>query len=253
MYIINDYTNNFNLPNDEYHDSEYYYNLKMPSLEINFDNFYINSVIFKNMIELIIRILEMNVNGKLTKILLRIFKRLISQREDLFNSMQNILLLYKENDLEKYYLCNISIKELSLLAEKTEKWMTDDHVPLNIKYIEQIENIDIKDIDEDKKDFFLVYSTIYKYLSMIIDLESNTYYEESEVKLAQAMLYSFQMESILSSLMKEIIQEYPQDENTINNVITVNHNEIGRGSMRYTINSKHSFISFLKKQKLKKK
>ena len=248
----NDYTNNFNLPNDEYHDSEYYYNLKMPSLEINFDNFYINSVIFKNMIELIIRILEMNVNGKLTKILLRIFKRLISQREDLFNSMQNILLLYKENDLEKYYLCNISIKELSLLAEKTEKWMTDDHIPLNIKYIEQIENIDIKDIDEDKKDFFLVYSTIYKYLSMIIDLESNTYYEESEVKLAQAMLYSFQMESILSSLMKEIIQEYPQDENTINNVITVNHNEIGRGSMRYTINSKHSFISFLKKQKLKK-
>ena len=72
-------SHNFNLDKYGYHDNEYYYNLRMPHLEINFDNFFINSVIFKNLIELIIRILEITVNGKIIKILLRIFNRLITQ------------------------------------------------------------------------------------------------------------------------------------------------------------------------------
>ena len=55
---------NNNMANELYHDQEYYYNLRMPYLEINLENFYINSVILKNLIELIIRILEMTVNGK---------------------------------------------------------------------------------------------------------------------------------------------------------------------------------------------
>ena len=254
--FIQNYTNtyyptNYDIANDVYHDQEYYYNLRMPYLEINLENFYINSVIFKNLIELIIRILEMTVNGKITKILLRIFKRLMTQRSDLFKSMKNMLLLNKDEDLQKYYLVNLSIKELSLLGEKTENWMTEDHVPGEILHMDPTENNDIKDIEEDKRDIFLVYYTIYKYLFMIIDPESNCYYEDSDVKLSQKILYSFQMENILSALMKEIIQEYPQNEETINNVITYNNNEISNSRMRHTINSKHSFIEFLKRQKHK--
>ena len=141
---------NVNLVNNEYPDNEYYYNLRMPYLEVNFENFFINSVILKNLIELIIRILEMTVNGKITKILLRIFKRLITQRSDLFSNIKNVLLLSKEEDLQKYYMCNLSIKELSLLAEKTENWMTEDHVPRRIVKMEPTENINIKEIEEYK-------------------------------------------------------------------------------------------------------
>ena len=246
----NDYlASNYNSIKEAYHDNEYYYNLRMPHLEINFENFFINSVILKNLIELIIRILEMNVNGKITKILLRIFKRLMTQRSDLFSNIKNVLLLHKEEELQKYYMCNLSIKELSLLAEKTEKWMTEDHVPRRIINMQPTDNIDIKEIEEDKRDIFLVYYTIYKYLFLIIDPESNSYYEDNEVKLSQKILYSFQMENILSSLTKEIIQEYPQSENTINSVIRYNTKEINN---RQTINTKHSFIEFLRNQKHKK-
>jgi len=104
---MQNFTNNYDSSNlnymdnnEMYHDQEYYYNLRMPYLEINFDNFFINSVIFKNLIELIIRILEITINGKVTKVLLRIFTRLITQRSDLFNSLKNMLLLYKSEDLE---------------------------------------------------------------------------------------------------------------------------------------------------------
>ena len=257
----NYFSSNSNYMNDGYHDSEYYYNLNMPKLGVNFENFFMNCVIFKNLIELIIRILEMNVNAKMTKILLRIFKRLISQRRELFNCLKNVLLLFKYNDLQKYYIINISIKELSLLAEKTEKWMTEDYVPAKFRYMVQPETINIDEIEDEKKDFFLVYSTIYKYLSMIHNFESNTYYEEEEVKLMQKIFYSFQMENILSSLIKEIIQEYPtNDSNDINND-TVNTKEIGknRNSLRNmpshlinSINSRYSMKTFLEKQRRKK-
>ena len=252
QYLQN-YSNNYSsnlsiMDSDMYHDQEYYYNLRMPYLEINFDNFFINSVIFKNLIELIIRILEITINGKVTKVLLRIFTRLITQRSDLFNSLKNMLLLYKSEDLQKHNLCNLSIKELSLLAEKTEKWMTDDHVPRRILHMNPTENIDIKEIEEDKRDIFLVYYTLNKYLFMIIDPISNSYYEESEVKLSQKILYSFQMENILSALMKEIIQEYPQNEYSNNSVIMYNNNNLRNSKNRFTINSKHSFIEFMKKQ-----
>ena len=190
--ITNNYfSQNSNYMSEGFHDSEYYYNLNMPKQEINFENFFMNSVIFKNLIELITRILEMNANAKITKILLRIFKRLISQRKELFDCLKNVLLLYKTNDLQKYYLSNISIKELSLLAEKTEKWMTEDNVPAKFRNMIQPENINIDEIENDKKDFFLVYSTIYKYLSMIIDLESNSYFEDQEVKLIQKIFFLF--------------------------------------------------------------
>ena len=258
----NYFSSNSNYVNEAYHDSEYYYNQEMPFLDVNFEIFFMNSVIFKNLLELIIRILEMNVNAKMTKILLRIFKRLISQRKELFICAKNILLLYRNNDLQKYYLCSLTIKELSLLAEKTEKWMTEDHVPLVIKNMDKPENISLNEIEYDKRDFFLVYSTIYKYLSMIIDFESNSYYNEQEVKLIQKIFYSFQMENILSSLMKEIIQEYPAGENLEEKIEKekVKTQEI-RKSQRASINknylvtslnSRRSIRSFLEKQKSKK-
>ena len=250
----NYFSHNSNYMNDGYHDSEYYYNLDMPKKEINFENFFMNSVIFKNLIELITRILEMNVNAKMTKILLRIFKGLISQRKELFHCIRNVLLLYKSNDLKKYYISNISIKELSLLAEKTEKWMTEDNVSAKFRNMIQPENVNIDEIENDKKDFFLVYSTIYKYLSMIIDLESNSYYEDQEVKLIQKIFFSFQMENILSSLMKEIIQEYPISDNNDNNTLELGKKYTARNSRNIinTINSKLAVKTFLEKQKRKK-
>ena len=253
----NYFSTNLNYINEGYHDSEYYYNLNMPYLDINFENFFMNSVIFKNLLELIIRILEMNANAKMTKILLRIFKRLISQRKELFYCIKNVLLLYKNNDLQKYYLCSITIKELSLLAEKTEKWMTEDHVPVVIKNMVKPESINLNEIEYDKRDFFLVYSTIYKYLSMLVDFESNSYYPEEEVKLIQKIFYSFQMENILSSLMKEIIQEYPSGESddSINSVNTQevdkNKNNLRNNYLINSTNTKHSIKTFLKKQKEK--
>ena len=131
--------------------------------------------------------------------------------------------------------------------------MTEDHVPDKILNMDPTAIIDIKEIDEDKRDIFLVYYTIYKYLFMIIDPVSNSYYGDSEVQLSQKILYSFQMENILSSLMKEIIQEYAQNEDTMHDVITYNRNEIKNKINRHTIKSKHSFIEFLKRQKHKNK
>ena len=246
----NYFSTNANYSNEVYQDSEYYYNLNMPKLKVNFDNFFMNSVIFKNLIELITRILEMNVNSNMTEILLRIFKRLISQRSELFSCINNVLLLYKENDLQKYYICNLSIKELSLLAEKTEKWMTEDFVPIKFKTMVHPEDINIDEIEDDKKDFYMVYSTIYKYLSMIIDFESKYYYEEEEVKLIQKIFYSFQMENILSSLIKEIIQEYPMDDN---NIINANSLKKTLSNLTHKTNSKYLAKAYPEEQKKKKK
>ena len=252
---IHDLTNSYFYPNtnyvnEGYHDSDYYYNLNMPKLEIDFENFFMNSVIFKNTIELIIRILELNVNAKMMKILLRIFKRLISQKKELFDCIKNAILLYKNDDLQKYYLCYTSIKELALLSEKTEEWMTEDHVPNELKNMKQPYDLNLSEIEEDKKDFFLVYSTINKYLTMIIDSETNTYYKDDEVNLIQKIFYSFQMEKILSSLMKEIIQEYPKAEINISNNNTLEISKYIRLSRSY--NSKSLVRTFLEKQKRKK-
>lgn len=50
---------------------------------------------------------------------------------------------------------------------------------------------------------------------MLIDMESNTHYNDDEVQLIQKIFYAFQLENILASLMKKIIQEYPYDEENI--------------------------------------
>ena len=196
----------------EYKDDDYFYfKINNPSEEIILNNFFMNSVIFKNLQELIVRILEMNVDDKLTKILLRMFTRLMSQRKELFDCIKNVLLLYKKEDLDKYYQCNVAIFELGLLGEKTEKWMTVDRVLDNIKGYHDLDEVNINDIKADQKDFFAVYLTLYRFTHMLIDKETGDYLSLKEIKLIQTIFHSFQIENILSALLREITQEFPDD------------------------------------------
>ena len=161
--------------------------------------------------ELIIRILEINVDDKLTKILLRMLTRLISQRKELFDCIKSVLLLYKKEDLDKYYQCNLSIIELGLLGEKTEKWMTRDRVLDNIKGYRDLEEVNVNELKPEQKDFFAVYLTLYKFIYMLKDKYTEDYLSIQEVKLIQTIFHSFQIENILSSLLREITQEFPED------------------------------------------
>ena len=213
----------------QYKDDDYFYfKINSPNEEINLDNFFMNSVIFKNLQELIIRILEMNVDDKITKILIRMFTRLMSQRKELFDCIKNVLLLYKKEDLDKYYKCNVAILELGLLAEKTEKWMTRDRVLDNIKAYRDLDEVNINEIKNEQKDFFAVYLTLYKFIHMLIDKKTGGYLSLKEVKLIQTIFHSFQIVNILSALLREITQEFPdynkdkKKENNINNVTKMN-------------------------------
>ena len=96
---------------------------------ISYNNEYLNSISFKILQNLIERILEINVEEKLTKILVTMFTRLHSQKRELVDCLKNITLLYEPQDLDKYYKCNKLISKLALLTEKTEKWMSVDTVP----------------------------------------------------------------------------------------------------------------------------
>ena len=212
MDYFNDKKNKSNKDLKQYKDEDYfYYKLNIPNKVINLNNFFVNSVIIKNLEELIIRILEMNIDDKLTKILLRIFVRIISQRKELFDSIKNVLLLYKKEDLDKYYECNISIVELGLLAEKTEKWMTVNRVLDNIRGYHDLDQVNISDIKPEQRDFFAVYLTLYKFIHMLVDKKTGDYLNLKEIKLIQTIFHSFQIENILFSLLREITQEFPDD------------------------------------------
>ena len=157
------------------------------------------------------------------------FTRLMSQRKELFDCIKNVLLLYKKEDLDKYYKCNVSILELGLLAEKTEKWMTRDRVLDNIKAYRDLDEVNINEIKSEQKDFFAVYLTLYKFIHMLIDKNTGSYLSLKEVKLIQTIFHSFQIVNILSALLREITQEFPEDnkdkkkENNINkNVYKIN-------------------------------
>jgi hypothetical protein len=219
----------------------------MPNTKIYLENFYMNSVIFKNLQELIVRILEMNIDDKLTKILLRMFTRLMSQRKELFDSIKNVLLLYNKEDLDKYFQCNISILELGLLAEKTEKWMTVDRALDNIRAYHDLDKVNVNKIKNDQKDFFAVYLTLYKFIHMIIDKETGDYLSIKEVKLVQTIFHSFQIENILYSLLREITQEFPYDNKE--NFKKQENNNI---KMNLTINNEVIKEEYIVKKKMKK-
>jgi hypothetical protein len=183
----------------------------------------------------------MNVDDKLTKILLRMFTRLISQRKELFDCIKSVLLLYKKEDLDKYYQCNLAIFELGLLAEKTEKWMTVDRVLDNIKGYRNLDEVNVNEIKADQKDFFAVYLTLYKFNHMLIDKETGDYLSQKEVNLIQTIFHSFQIENILTALLREITQEFPYDNEKAkkpNNIITNNGNSINNDVIKEEISNK---------------
>ena len=240
MENINNEKNKANKDLVKFKDEDFfYYRINQPNSEINLDIFYMNAVVFKDLQELIIRILEMNIDDKLTKVLIRMFTRLMSQRKELFDCLKNVLLLYKKEDLDKYYQCNLSIIELGLLGEKTEKWMTRDRVLDNIQAYRDLDKVNVNEIKPEQKDFFAVYLTLYKFIYMLKDKYTGDYLSIKEVKLIQTIFHSFQIESILSSLLREITQEFPDDStekivmkhennnyHTNNNVISLHQNSI---------------------------
>ena len=233
MENINNDKNKANKDLVKYKDEDFfYYRINQPNSEINLDIFYMNAVVFKDLQELITRILEMNIDDKLTKVLIRMFTRLMSQRKELFDCLKNLLLLYKKEDLDRYYQCSLSIIELGLLGEKTEKWMTRDRVLDNIKAYRDLEEVNVNEIKPEQKDFFAVYLTLYKFIYMLKDKYTGDYLSKKEVKLIQTIFHSFQIENILSSLLREITQEFPDDstEKIVmkhdNNYYTNNLNQI---------------------------
>ena len=233
MENINNDKNKVNKELMKFRDEDFfYYRINSPYSEINLDIFYMNAVIFKDLQDLIIRILEMNINDKLTKVLIRMFTRLMSQRKEIFDCLKNVLLLYKKEDLDKYYQCNLAIIELGLLGEKTEKWMTRDRVLDNIKGYRDLEEVNVNEINPEQKDFFAVYLTLYKFIYMLKDKYTDDYLSTKEVKLIQTIFHSLNIENILSSLLREITQEYPDDstEKIVmkhdNNYYTNNMNQI---------------------------
>jgi len=233
MENINNDKNKVNKELIKFKDEDFfYYRINRPYSEINLDIFYMNAVIFKDLQDLIIRILEMNINDKLTKVLIRMFTRLMSQRKEIFDCLKNVLLLYKKEDLDKYYQCNLSIIELGLLGEKTEKWMTRDRVLDNIKGYRDLEEVNVNEINPEQKDFFAVYLTLYKFIYMLKDKYTDDYLSTKEVKLIQTIFHSLNIENILSSLLREITQEFPDDstEKIVmkhdNNYYTNNMNQI---------------------------
>ena len=252
MDYLNKENNKQNNILTKYKDDDYfYYKINIPVEEVNLNNFFMNSVIFKNLQELIVRILEMNIDDKLTKILLRMFTRLISQRKELFDSIKNVLLLYKKEDLDKYFQCNLSILELGLLAEKTEKWMTEDRVLDNIIGFHDLDEVNINEIKVDQRDFFAVYLTLYKFTHMLIDKETEDYLSLKEIKLIQTIFHSFQIENILSSLLREITQEYPDDNK--NNLKNKENNNMTKKVNSFMINNEVIKEESFSKNKIKEK
>ena len=261
MENINNEKNKANKDLIKYKDEDFFYfRINTPNSEINLDIFYMNAVIFKDLQELIIRILEMNINDKLTKVLIRMFTRLMSQRKEIFDCLKNVLLLYKKEDLDKYYQCNLSIIELGLLGEKTEKWMTRERVLDNIKGFRDLEEVNVNEIKPEQKDFFAVYLTLYKFIYMLKDKYTKDYLSANDVKLIQTMFHSFQLESILSSLLREITQEFPTNNNekilyeNINaismNKNTINNDVIKEESSKYKAKDKENEINFRAKVKI---
>jgi hypothetical protein len=184
----------------------------------------------------------------------------MSQRKEIFDCLKNVLLLYKKEDLDKYYQCNLSIIELGLLGEKTEKWMTRERVLDNIKGFRDLEEVNVNEIKPEQKDFFAVYLTLYKFIYMLKDKYTKDYLSANDVKLIQTMFHSFQLESILSSLLREITQEFPTNNNekilyeNINaismNKNTINNDVIKEESSKYKAKDKENEINFRAKVKI---
>ena len=69
---------------------------------LNYENEYLNSIAFKTLQELIIKILEVNIDERMTKILVKLFTRIHTQRKEIIECIKNMRMLYGEKDLRKY-------------------------------------------------------------------------------------------------------------------------------------------------------
>ena len=110
--------------------------------------------------------------------------------------------------------------------------MTRDRVLDNIKGYRDLEEVNVNEINPEQKDFFAVYLTLYKFIYMLKDKYTDDYLSTKEVKLIQTIFHSLNIENILSSLLREITQEFPDDstEKIVmkhdNNYYTNNMNQI---------------------------
>jgi hypothetical protein len=102
-------------------------------LNQEYENEFLNSTIFKTLQELLIKMLEVNVDEPMMKILVRLFTRINSQRREIVDCLRNIHLVYRQKDLEKFSVCSQYITELSLLTEKTEIWMQIENISKDYK------------------------------------------------------------------------------------------------------------------------
>ena len=225
---------------------------------ISYNNEYLNSISFKILQNLIERILEINVEEKLTKILVTMFTRLHSQKRELVDCLKNITLLYEPQDLDKYYKCNKLISKLALLTEKTEKWMSVDTVPKlnslgfvnnnnnninNSSYINNNHNNKNEENDiylissnnsnnnnisnnennnETSKDFNNALNSLSKLIDMCYIKNSKIYKKQNSLLLIQNIFFSFNLNEVLFGLLREIYQEYSDDskeENSLNKSI----------------------------------
>lgn len=187
---------------------------------MNYESEYLNSIAFKTLHELIIRILEVNIDERLTKILVRLFTRIHTQRKEIVECIKNIRMLYGEKDLKKYIQCRALIKKLSMLTEKTEIWMSDDKLPMD--------KLVTKDTAGFKATFEIALSpkgempseSEENFESVIMDLNmlirmcyrrntQNMYKKPEKLKLMQTIFFSFKLHDVLFSLIREITQVYP--------------------------------------------
>ena len=195
------------------------------NFNINYENEFLNSIVFKNLQQLIIKILEVNVEEKMTKILVKLFTRIHSQKREIVECLKNIRILYDVQDLEKYYLCHVLIKRLSLLTEKTEKWMTEDKIPLG--YIDTKDSTKFKEIiftgtktnlleeDDSPNDFENVINVLNQLIEMCYKNGTKVYKRTDSLRLTQTIFFSFQLNDVLFSLIREISQVYPFEEDEI--------------------------------------
>ena len=161
----------------------------------------------------------------MTKILVKLFTRIHSQKREIVECLKNIRILYDQQDLEKYYLCHSLIKKLALLTEKTEKWMTEDKIPLgyidtkdSTKFKEAISTTKtnlLPDEDENTNDFENVINVLNQLIEMCYKNGTKVYKKSESLRLMQTIFFSFQLNDILFSLIREISQVYPNtdDEN----------------------------------------
>ena len=187
---------------------------------LNYENEYLNSIAFKTLQELIIKILEVNIDERMTKILVKLFTRIHTQRKEIIECIKNMRMLYGEKDLRKYIQCRTLIKKLGILTEKTEIWMSVDKLPID-KLVTKDTNgfkatfdVAFNNTNEVLNDNEENFENVIKDLNMLIRMcyrknTQNMYKRYEKLRLMQTIFFSFKLHDVLFSLIREITQVFP--------------------------------------------